>query len=547
MKSLALLAALAVAGCSSTLPPRAQDQAAALKPAVAPALPQRNVTGFGDALRCMDNLYLAYGTRDVSVMLEDLTDTTKKVNAGTRDMMMSAISDMTRRSRALQVVAFGPDANNVVAFLNSAQQRQPFAVVPQYDLRGSITQLDEGVLRRQADAGVSAGTVLGAGASRSRQLNVLGLDVALVETRTLALVPGVVSKNVTTVIKEGDALDAQATISKLGINFSSSFQRTDGTAQALRNMVELSAVELFGKLLKLPYWRCLGLDARLPEIRDEIEDWFIGMDRGGELTPYFQLQLRNRGFYDGPVDGRISPALRRAVAAYRGALGLGHEPVVDLALFTRFIEAPAPVAPEQPFRDGGPEPARPAAVSATSAAIPAATPTAALPGSGGLQSAMAQPATAAIAPAAALLPLAASTRARPLAIALEPLPALPDGSLSFRVKSTEAAYVYCYAQDSTGTMQRIFPNRFAPDPLVQPSKPLQLPGAQGFRLPPQALRALGCVAAPREVYVDAPAALRWGDFQALNAIRSFGELQRIFEALTKAPAVITMLALPARP
>jgi len=345
MKHLALLLAVSTAACAP-LPPRQQDTRAAAQPVQ--SVPQRNVTGFADALRCMDNLYLGYGTRDVSVLLEDLTDTTKKVSAGTRDMMMSAISDMTRRSRAIQVVAFGPDANNVVAFLNSAQKRNAFAVVPQYDLRGSITQLDENVLRRQADGGLSIGSTLSTGGSKSRSLNVLGLDVAIVDTSNLVLVPGVVSKNLTTIAKEGDALDSQATISKVGINFSTSFQRTDGTAQALRNMVELASVELFGRLLKLPYWSCIGASADNPEVRNEIEDWFIGMERAGELTPFFQLQLRNRGFYDGAVDGRVTPALRDAVAAYRRGVGLGSEGVVDLALFTKFIDAPFPPPPALP-------------------------------------------------------------------------------------------------------------------------------------------------------------------------------------------------------
>ncbi|OYU99733.1 MAG: hypothetical protein CFE45_11805, partial [Burkholderiales bacterium PBB5] len=267
------------------LPPRQQDTADAARAAATTTAPQRNVTGLSAALRCMDKLFIDYGTRDVSLLIEDLGDSTKKVSAGTRDMMISAIADMTRRSRAIQVVAFGADANNTVAFLNAAQQRSAFAVVPQYGLRGSISQLDDSVLRRQADGGLSLGALLSGGSSRSRQVNVLGLDVALVTTRDLALVPGTVSKNQTTLVKEGDALDSQATISKVGINFSTSFQRTDGTAQALRNMVELSAVELFGRLQKLPYWSCLGSGTDNPEVRAEIEDWFIGMDRAGELTP----------------------------------------------------------------------------------------------------------------------------------------------------------------------------------------------------------------------------------------------------------------------
>jgi hypothetical protein len=522
-KTLApLIAALALAGCSSLppLPPRQPDRSAAAAPPE--SAPQRNVTNFNDALRCMDNLYLAYGTRDVSVLLEDLTDATKKVSAGTRDMMMSAISDMTRRSRAIQVIAFGQDSNNIVAFLNNAQQRSAYAVVPQFNLRGSITQLDESVLRRQADAGVSLGNVLGAGASRSRQLNVLGLDLAMVNTANLSLVSGVVSKNLTTIIKEGDAFDSQATISKVGINFSTSFQRTDGTAQALRNMVELASVELFGRLLKLPYWSCIGAGVDNAEVKNEVEDWFIGMERSGELTPFFQMQLRNRGFYDGPVDGQVTPALRQAVAAYRRGTGLGNEPVVDLALFTRFIGAPFPPPPQQAFSDR-------AVTSATAAlASPATSNT---------------PAPAAITPPQ-LAPGPSSVTSLALTLSLGQSGFVPGEPVTLTVQPNLPAYVYCYSRDNTGVVQRIFPNRFAADPRVDPARPLALPGKQGFRLTAGKAQTLACLAARREIYNDVPAALRWGDFQALNAVRGFDEVRRMLEGVAKEPVALASIEVP---
>lgn len=514
-----LLATLTLAACTSLQPPpRQPDRAAAVVPP--DSTPKRNVTNFSDALRCMDNLYLAYGTRDVSVLLEDLTDATKKVSAGTRDMMMSAISDMTRRSRAIQVVAFGADSNNLVAFLNSAQHRSAFAVVPQYDLRGSITQLDESVLRRQSDVGVSLGSVLGAGASRSRQINVLGLDVAMVSTANLSLVPGVVSKNLTTVIKEGDAFDSQATISKVGINFSTSFQRTDGTAQALRNMVELASVELFGRLLKLPYWSCIGAGVDNPEVRNEIEDWFIGMERSGELTPFFQIQLRNRGFFDGVIDGNVTPALRQAVAAYRRGIGLGEQGMVDLALFTRFIGAPFPPPPPQAFRDA-----------------PAAVPLAAAPA---VPAAPARPA----APAATSTSGGGSDNGIRLALGLGKADFAAGEPVTLTVQTNLPAYVYCYARDQAGTIQRIFPNRYVADPRVDPARPLALPGKQGFRIAAGHAQSLACLAARREIYNDVPAALRWGDFQALNAVRGFEDVRRILEAVAKEPVALASIELP---
>jgi hypothetical protein len=482
-----LLATLVVTACAP-LPPKAADAQTALK-TPSGAL-QRNVTNFSDTMRCMDKLYIDYAVRDVSVVLEDLPDSTKKVSAGTRDMMMSAISDQSRRSRAIEVIVFGQDANNAVAFMTNAQKRSAFAVVPRFNLRGSISQLDEGVIKRQTDGGFSLGSLFGAGASTSRQFNVMGLDVAMADTARLALIPGVVSKNLTTITKEGNALDAQATFTKVGINFSTSLQRSDGTAQALRNMVELSSVELFGRLLKLPYWSCLNTDASNPEIANEIEDWFVGMDRGGELTAYFQTQLRNRGYFDGPANGNVTPALLQAVSAYRSASGMGDKALVDLPFFTRFLSSPFPPPPPQPFRD------------------------------------------------VAAVPPAASPAAPRVGLNLAPAPSggASDG-LSFSVQTTAPAYVYCYAQTAGGKLQRIFPNRFVDDPMVEPATPLLLPGKQGFKLLPGESGSVpvACFAAPREIYKDIPAALRWGDFQDLKAVEGFGDIQKLLETVAREP------------
>lgn len=503
MKRICLLAALVACACSP-LPPKKQDAIEAARPPS--TVPQRNVTNFSDALRCMDNMLLGYGTRDISVVIEDITDTTKKVTAGTRDMTMSAISDMTRRSRAIQVISFGQDANNIVAFLNNAQKRTAFAVVPQFDLRGSVSQFDEGVLRRQADAGVSVGTAVSAGASKSRQISVLGLDLALANTTNLALIPGVVSKNVTTILKEGDALDSEATFSKVGINFSTNFQRTDGTAQALRNMIELATIELFGKLLKLPYWSCIGVEIDSPEVKKEVEDWFIGMDRSGELTPFFQEQLRNRRYYDGPADGKVTPALRQAVAAYRNASGLGNVDAVDLAFFTRFLAGPFPQAPAQPFRD-----------------------------------------VVVVAPVAPPLPVAPQTPASRIGLELASGKAsfAANEPMSFSVRSTAAAYVYCYARNAAGEIQRIFPNRFLRDPQIMPGTVLVLPGDQGFRIAVDggASLTVACFGAPREIYNDVPTALRWGDFQTLNKVKGFEDIRSLLEAIAKEPVAFAQLEL----
>jgi hypothetical protein len=123
----------------------------------------------------------------------------------------------------------------------------------------------------------------------------------------------------------------------------------EGVAQALRNMIELSTIELTGKLLRLPYWGCLNINVADPEVQREMDDWFLSMQGTPELTRFVQEQLRNRKFYDGPADGIPNAATNDALTAHRRALAMGGTSELDFELFKAFLLRPIPKAPEKPF------------------------------------------------------------------------------------------------------------------------------------------------------------------------------------------------------
>ena len=109
--------------------------------------PYRNVSNFTGAVRCMDNLMGDYGVKGISVLVEDLDDSTKKVSVGTRDMLLNTMSEMTRRSRAIKFISYGGDQKNIVSFMAAADVKSAFTTVPQYDIRGSISQYDDNVVK----------------------------------------------------------------------------------------------------------------------------------------------------------------------------------------------------------------------------------------------------------------------------------------------------------------------------------------------------------------------------------------------------------------
>ncbi len=502
-----LLLASLLAACASPIDKRNDRELAAAR--VSPGVvPQRNITDFSDGLRCMDEQLFDYGVRDVALMLEDLQDNTRRLGVGTRDMMVSAFSDMTRRSRAVRVITFGQDNQNVINFLLQLQQRSQFGVMPQYDLRGSITQFDEEVIKREGGLGVFIGDLFGVRAGRSAQVNVLGFDASVIAIPDLTLVPGVSSKNTIVIGREdAGATDGTAQIRKTGISFKMTTSRSDATAQALRNMVELSAIELTGKLLRLPYWKCLKIPADSPEIKRETEDWFFSMRETADRTRFFQEQLRNRKFFDGAMSGKTSKAFESALGVYKEGLGLTAEAPTDLAFFTAFMNQPIPKAPAQPFSTGE-APEQPKAGSTAAPGTGAAAPAAPVPRTGQVSV------------------VAAKRQYK------------PGEPMTFSVTSTEPGYLYCYVQNTAGgAIQRFYPNRFVADPRIEANAPLTLPGTGGFQIPAAKdarQQTISCLVAPREVYQDLPPPLRWPDFEDIK-LRSIGEIQEAFEAAAKAP------------
>jgi uncharacterized protein DUF4384 len=518
------LVAATLAGCGSPL--KRNDDLGGLRRGPGNT-PQRNVTDFTSGLRCMDETLFAFGTRDVVFLLEEMRDESRRLGVGTRDMMISAVSEMTRRSRAVRLLTFGNDNQNVQLLLQQLEKRTPFGILPQFDIRGSITQFDEDVIRKDARLGVSGllEQLIGFNVSRNTQINVLGFDASVVAVPDLTIVPGATSKNTVIVARDQSGVsDGVASIQKVGLTFSMNVSRNAGVAQALRNMVELASIELIGKVTRVPYWNCLGLDVKNPEVKREIEDWFFSMRDDAERNMFFQEHLRNRKFYDGPVDGKSYPALQAALGAYKKGFDYAENTPTDVVFFTEFLTRPIPAPPETPFSTGP--------IAKAPADAPVSPAQAAVASSG---SAKDPNASSQAAPAAGVPPLVVAT-AKPNYKVNE--------QIELAIQAQRSGYLYCYIQPAGGAIQRIYPNRNVKDPRIEAGEFLSLPGGQGFKISADKSGAqkIACLAAQREVYNDLPPPLRWGDFEDIN-LKSFAEIKAAFEKAGKLPVVMDEVAI----
>jgi curli biogenesis system outer membrane secretion channel CsgG len=522
LSPIALSAALCIAllaGCASGPSKQAVADVRAQQNPVDRS--QRTITNFTPALRCMDEWMFKAGTRDVTMMMEEMRDATQKVPVSARDMMTSAISDMTRRSRAVRLSVFGSDQGNLAQLLQQAQKTQAFSVIPEFNLRGTISQFDEDVQRQASSFGLLAERAFGVRLSNETRFSVLGFDAALVRTDTFSLVPGASSKNTTVVAKRSaGAGDGQGRLLGAGAVFSFDAARAEGNAQAARNMIELAAVELVGKLIHAPYWQCLGLPDDQPDVAREVEDWFFSMDEA-ERIAFFKERMRERRWFDGAIDGARSPEFDQALTDYRRALGLAPAGPMDLAFFKRFVSADVPAGPLAP---------RPRNVNGAAAVASAASSAAAR------TEAVAKAGPSASTPDGAARPASAGPTppsAPPLQVFTRNI---ANGQAEVQLVAASAGYVYCYAQDpATQAIQRIYPNRFARDPRIEAGALLALPGAGKFTL--EARQRFACVHAPREIYNGLPPPLRWGDFDDIR-LNGFEQIRQAFAQSSGLPVAL---------
>ena len=164
----------------------------------------RNIGSFNEALRCMDDLFLAHGKRDIYITTAGIPDATGLIAAGTKEMFISAVSKMSAKSNAFRFVDYDVTQTDVQILSELVGLRQDF-VAPSYYVRGAITQLDSGVLSSNVNAAVSLPDV-DLAVSRDQIVSVVSMDLNVGRLVTRQILPGMSAENSIAVVQTGKPL-----------------------------------------------------------------------------------------------------------------------------------------------------------------------------------------------------------------------------------------------------------------------------------------------------------------------------------------------------
>lgn len=463
--------------------------------ASAKTAPTKNITNFSQALRCMDNLFLQHDKKGIVITSAGIPDMTGKVSTGTKEMLITAVSKMTLKSRAFDFIDLhraDDDLGNLFAMKGAGP-----TFLPDYYIRGSITQMDDSAIREGKGGGLAL-PFLDLGGAKNIQYDLLSMDMSVGEAASRRILPETSTANTMIISKEGKSGEAGGKIMKMGLSFNLDLSKSEGVGAATRTLVELGLIETLGRFTKVPYWKCLDISSNNPLMKDQAREWYDTASEKDRVL-FYQRKLAGMQRYKGPIDGVMNDDFKSAVAEYQAAAELTADGRANFELYYSLLDDEQNMLVALPAA----QQKRPSVSSSGGAATPEAVVAATSPAPSNLQA-----------------NLESDRGTKPVYKIGELL------NLNFSMNLTGT--VYCYYEDAGKITARLFPNRFKSDAFYKGGK-LKLPG-DGFKIKfdRAGQERVACIAADRELVV--PAALRGTkDLTALN-VKSLDEVVSQFKS-----------------
>lgn len=464
----------------------------------------KTITSFSPALRCMDELFLAYGKNGIVITSTGIPDETGKVRTGTKEMLITAIAKMTVKSNAFEFIDFHGGGDDLARLFDAKGAER--MRIPDYYIRGSVTQMDDNTIRKNKGIGLFT-QFFDVSTATDVAYDLMSMDMSIGDASSRKILPQTSTSNTMLISKMGKSAELGAgKVGKIGLTFNLDFSRSEGLGATTRTLLELGLIETLGKFTQVPYWRCLDADITNPVIREQALETYSTLTEVERVT-FVQRKLGgSMKRYTGPIDGQMNPALKEALLEYQAQNGLVADGKINFDVYANLMDdvqnvlAYVPVTP----------PAKNVA--------PARAPMPQNP----------SPAPAAPVASSFRINLDSDRGARPNYKVGDFL----NMSLSLSGDGT----VYCYYEDSNRQVARIFPNQFAGNPTLRAGSSLRLP-AGGFkiRFDQPGKERVACIGSDREQVL--PSHLKGAKDLTPLPVRSLDEVVQQFRQANPAAVV----------
>ncbi|MEO8151650.1 MAG: hypothetical protein ABI605_01175 [Rhizobacter sp.] len=351
-------AALLLGGCATTEQTRADAHKLLQESTQAMSGPQALVTRYTTSLEQFGRMLEVYRANDKSpvyVQSRSIGDATglshplagAELPADITEMVRSAVN---RIGDHIVYVPFQPDY--VAGHVQQGARIQ--MTLPHVLITGAITEFDRALAA--SGRGVDLGLLFGKGkgetdASLSHTaastISRLSLDFNLMDFGSQTLIPRMQATNSMRLLNDSTEGALDFAIYGNGFGLTSSTRYLQGRHNAIRLLVDMSMVQLLGRYLNVPYWRCLPDGAPDAVVLQRIAKRYAANDPAKRVR-WMQETLRDYGFaleVNGRMDERTGAALDSVIALLKLPKPKDPKDRLDPEVFTRvYINVPLDTA-----------------------------------------------------------------------------------------------------------------------------------------------------------------------------------------------------------
>ena len=491
--------------------------------------PVRSMSSFSDSLMCMDQLFREAELPTTLITSKQIPDVSTRVPVATKDMVITALSQMSRLSNAFRYVDYEVDiarqdtVQNLTTILlnnNQIQLQRPALYVS-----GSVAFVDQNVINNRFDVGTSA-TRLETGYSQNRNATIIGLELHLGDFRTRTILPGLDSANEIIIGSGGQGADLAGRIGDYGWKFNVGRDYAQGSGAAIRTLVEVAMIELVGKWARVPYWQCLTLEQTHPDIQRQLRDWYNEGDTGVHQG-LVRRSLMSQGYLGADTASLAvnSAEFRAALGRFQADKGMVVNGVVDFATYERVLRHFVALGESGKLVRVGWQTTSAEPLKDSVAELGTMPPA--------LKSGQAQD---------PLLAYGKSAPAMRIDLQIKNLVAdktvFETGQQVFLSATlSRAAHLYCYLSEANGNVIRLLPNAGNPSTLVSANQSIRIPDWMspnpGFILDAgqPGTESVACLATPNDVTPSLPAGLQGPGLRVIEGYKGLDSVRQAYQAV----------------
>jgi hypothetical protein len=492
-------------------------QTSDIKPKLEPEMktieaPKARETSFNDALMRFGQMVSAYtGSSKLSPIYIQSKPITNDTAAGglPADLSRMVVTTLSKIGKPFVYIAYDPSYVSNEQSLGGTVSR----LNPEILISGAIAEYDENTYTESDGTNLNLSAPLGsssvdgeAGRENSQSQSRLTLDFQMLDYTTQATT-GAHASNTITIRKQSKSQELGFFLFGNGIGINGSVNRNQGIHAAIRKLVELSVLQLLGRQYDVPYWRLMsGMEPDkmiLRNLREELSQF----DKDQAIDFLFNMHGFNSKRHP-RTPNNIVKIVNNLLQQSPSPKQVGSVDEIDYEIIMEiYLQIPVTSRYLAKIREKGSQ--EPEEESAAVEATPEKS------------------TTAQDTSKAASIPFSMT-----LSTDQGKGKQFKTGeSMTLNLTTTRNAHVNCFWEQATGSIIKIFPNRFRPDEVVPGERVLLVPDSgMPFKMvfdTPNSSEQIVCFSSPSNFSNQLPVSITQSDLKPLRNM-SIDDLSKIY-------------------